>query len=69
MQSGTAFSPWAFTTEPLKHAFDLARHLGYKGDSTDRRNLHEFLMNVPSKELLTKYYKTYPKVSECEKMI
>ena len=63
LQSGTAMSPWAFTSEPLKHAFDLAHFLGYEGDSADRRSLLEFFLKVPARELLVNYYKTFPKVS------
>ena len=63
VQSGSSFSPWAFTADPLKNAFELAASLGYVGDSKDRKGLFQFFMKIPAQELLAdNFYKTHKKV-------
>lgn len=49
IQSGSAFSPWAFTTQQTDHAFELGRILGCETD--DKRELLNFFLEVSADDL------------------
>ncbi|XP_047109244.1 esterase FE4-like [Schistocerca piceifrons] len=49
-QSGSALSPWAFTTNATDRTFRYASYLGFIGETTSE--LMEFLMTVDAKEFV-----------------
>ncbi|XP_049851859.1 esterase FE4-like [Schistocerca gregaria] len=49
-QSGSALSPWAFTTNATDRTFRYASYLGFIGETTSE--LMEFLMSVDAKEFV-----------------
>lgn len=63
LQSGHGYCSWAFCPDPFTIGFEIGSLLGYNGNSSNRKELLEFLLKVPATELTRAQLKLSARVS------